>query len=356
MKKSVSFSLCIIMLCTSLLISSCEIIGNDPNDHTHSFGLNSDENGHFMKCGCGEIKDRAEHIFNWVIDVEPTYTAPGYKHKECSVCKYKTEENTLIAVKENESENAPQDHTHSFELKSNESEHFMKCECGEVKDSAEHILDWVIDVEPTYTAPGYKHKECSVCGYKTEENTLIEITLDAPAIDPSPATRKSFATKSQLLDFFERNDSKIEKAFLCFDAHSDLEKGLINLDELIHKPLYWFDYDAENDEEFENPLIIVSFGLLIDEFSQPTDEIPVGGTSPTLVFHMQFYAFEGYEDYELKFYEYDDPNSTMEQVIEITSGAECLGRIYYYQEFEGDEISKEWIEGYIKENIFVINR
>ncbi len=96
-------------------------------------------------------------------------------------------------------------HTHDYKLKSNETEHFMECSCGKVKDSAEHAFEWIVDSEPTYTAPGYKHKECGVCGYKTEENTVIDIVLDVPGIEPTPITSKSFVNYDDLKSFYNEN-------------------------------------------------------------------------------------------------------------------------------------------------------
>lgn len=45
---------------------------------------------------------------------------------------------------------------------------------GSVKDLAEHTFEWKVDKEATETATGLKHEECSVCGYKRNENTVIE--------------------------------------------------------------------------------------------------------------------------------------------------------------------------------------
>ena len=66
--------------------------------HSHVYKPSFDEDGHFMKCECGNITDRTPHTLDWVIDKEPTFTEPGYKHQECSTCKYKTNENTAIQM------------------------------------------------------------------------------------------------------------------------------------------------------------------------------------------------------------------------------------------------------------------
>ena len=50
-----------------------------------------------------------------------------------------------------------------------------------VKDLAEHTFEWKVDKEATETATGLKHEECSVCGYKRNENTVIEKIEKNPA-------------------------------------------------------------------------------------------------------------------------------------------------------------------------------
>ena len=63
----------------------------------HTFGLSwsYDENDHWRVCTCGhnEIKDKASHAFaSWVIDVDPSETSEGKRHRSCSVCAYQQEE------------------------------------------------------------------------------------------------------------------------------------------------------------------------------------------------------------------------------------------------------------------------
>lgn len=50
--------------------------------------------------------------------------------------------------------------------------HWRVCSCGEVLGKADHAFEWVIDQKPTATETGFKHQECSVCGY---ERAAVEI-------------------------------------------------------------------------------------------------------------------------------------------------------------------------------------
>ncbi|MBQ8292902.1 MAG: hypothetical protein IJX78_03725 [Bacilli bacterium] len=53
-----------------------------------------------------------------------------------------------------------------------ENGHWHACaDCEEKFDYADHTFEWVIDSNPTTTDYGYKHEECTVCGYTRNENT-----------------------------------------------------------------------------------------------------------------------------------------------------------------------------------------
>ena len=80
-------------------------------------------------------------------------------------------------------------HTHTYgEWNNDETNHWHECsdasctdKSGSVKDLAEHTFEWKVDKEATETATGLKHEECSVCGYKRNENTVIENIEKIPA-------------------------------------------------------------------------------------------------------------------------------------------------------------------------------
>ena len=89
-------------------------------------------------------------------------------------------------------------HTHSYDTawKYDETNHWHKCACGDMADTAAHTFKWVIDKETTATEKGYKHEECSVCSYK---KTAVEIPATGsgngsasqpakPGNTPSPQT------------------------------------------------------------------------------------------------------------------------------------------------------------------------
>lgn len=83
---------------------------------------------------------------------------------------------------------APPSHTHSYgtEWKYDDTDHWHECECGDkanieahsasewIVDTAAHNFQWEIDKAATKEATGIKHEECTVCGAKRSENTVID--------------------------------------------------------------------------------------------------------------------------------------------------------------------------------------
>ena len=139
--------------------------------HTHSYGTEwkYDGTNHWHECECGDKADIAAHSASeWIVDTAATETADGAKHKECTVCKKVLETATIPATGST--------HTHSYgtEWKYDGTNHWHECECGDKADTAAHSFQWVIDKAATKEATGIKHEECTVCGAKRSENTVID--------------------------------------------------------------------------------------------------------------------------------------------------------------------------------------
>ena len=144
-----------------------------PPSHTHSYGTEwkYDGTNHWHECECGDKADIAAHSASeWIIDTAATETADGAKHKECTVCKKVLETATIPAT-----------HTHSYgtDWKYDDTNHWHECECGDKADTAAHSFQWVIDKAATKEATGIKHEECTVCGAKRSENTVIDKLPDS---------------------------------------------------------------------------------------------------------------------------------------------------------------------------------
>ena len=142
------------------------------------------------------------------------------------------------------------EHTHAFLPGFNESEHYIECACGEITDRAEHIFEWVIDVEPTDTTPGTKHKECLICGYSTQENTTTP-TLSKKMMDEKNPELNEVFTQIQI-DSFKNEKIKLSVSYM--DLHYEsIESGQ-------YKNSKWFDsifrvqikcnYECAKEEEW----------------------------------------------------------------------------------------------------------
>lgn len=148
--------------------------------HTHSYGTEwkYDDTDHWHECECGDKANIAAHSASeWIVDTAATETADGAKHKECTVCKKVLETAPIPATGSN--------HTHSYgtEWKYDGTNHWHKCECGDKADTAPHSFQWVIDKAATKEATGIKHEECTVCGAKRSENTVIDKLPDGGNTD-----------------------------------------------------------------------------------------------------------------------------------------------------------------------------
>ena len=142
-----------------------------PPAHTHSYAADwkYDDTNHWHECECGDKADIAAHSASeWIIDTAATETADGAKHKECTVCKKVLETAPIPATGST--------HTHSYgtEWKYDGTNHWHECECSDKSDTAAHSFQWVIDKAATTEATGIKHEECTVCGAKRSENTVID--------------------------------------------------------------------------------------------------------------------------------------------------------------------------------------
>ncbi|WP_417717835.1 InlB B-repeat-containing protein [Ruminococcus sp.] len=142
-----------------------------PPSHTHSYGTEwkYDDTDHWHECECGDKANIEAHSASeWIVDTAATETADGTKHKECTVCKKVLETAPIPATGSN--------HTHSYgtEWKYDGTNHWHECECGDKADTAAHNFQWEIDKAATKEATGIKHEECTVCGAKRSENTVID--------------------------------------------------------------------------------------------------------------------------------------------------------------------------------------
>ena len=142
-----------------------------PAPHTHTFDdtWTTDATDHWHACTASDcnndidaIKDKAAHTpGDWIIDKKPTATEAGSKHKECTVCQYKTQTETIPAI----------GHTHTFDNAWHDMGngcHAHKCTCGAFGAAEDHT---------------YQNGSCTACG--AADPTYVPPTDPTP-VEPTP--------------------------------------------------------------------------------------------------------------------------------------------------------------------------
>ena len=130
-----------------------------PAPHTHTFGdtWTSDATDHWHACtapDCNAIKDQAAHTFgDWIIDKKPNATEAGSRHKECTVCQYKTQTETIPAT-------GLCTHEGSTWVPADDGEHHVKkcTKCDAVLATEAHNFAYQDNEDNSHTM------SCSTCG------------------------------------------------------------------------------------------------------------------------------------------------------------------------------------------------
>ena len=247
------------------------------------------------------------------------------------------------------------EHTHDYKLKNDEKLHYQECSCEEKKDSESHNLDWTVDTEPTYSAPGYKHKECTVCGYITDENTVIERLLHEEVItdelvDPSIKNSKSFSNPSELKAYYNDSKDEILSNFICINSEFPSDSG-INI-EWLNRVNYSFNFNTNSDKKNNYYKLTTNLGIYSSELGTDTDvldDVPYH----SITFKLISYAYsEEINDVKFEFYKYSNPNYIWNYMIKVYNGKDIIGNIYY---FTGLEIDKEWISNFLTNNLIILD-
>lgn len=77
-------------------------------------------------------------------------------------------------------------HTHTYgDWKSDATNHWKECSCGDKTGVADHDFKWVVDKEATAAVTGSKHEECKTCGYK---KSAVTIPVTTEPSKPNPDT------------------------------------------------------------------------------------------------------------------------------------------------------------------------
>ena len=156
--------------CTHEITAADTVVAKIP--HSYSTEWSKDASEHWHECSCGSKADAAAHTYgDWTVTKEATETEAGSRQHTCSVCGYvETAEIPALG------------HTHvaGSEWKSDASDHWNECSCGEKMNVAAHTYgDWTVTKEATATEAGSKERVCSVCGSKEVVEIPATGTKDA---------------------------------------------------------------------------------------------------------------------------------------------------------------------------------
>ena len=93
-------------------------------------------------------------------------------------------------------------HNHVYTTKSDATNHWQECACGDKKDVAAHTFDnGTITTAPTRKADGVKTFKCTVCGYEKTEKVAWRNAADEAALKALIAEQKKWgATVSENID------------------------------------------------------------------------------------------------------------------------------------------------------------
>ena len=229
------------------------------------------------------------------------------------------------------------DHIHSFIEKGDDEWHFMECSCGEIKDKIAHSFEWIVDIEPTYTTSGLKHKECDKCGHKIDEGTVIE-QLNTSLL------QKAFYDSTQLCDFYNENTGKPEGGFLFIDL-SIAEENRIYVQNPFGDPLYFLAYEGENGT-ISNPTLITYYTIYSEELGSDTDEDVLYHSFTLKMVSTPQNSFSKEMIYE--FLPYEKQGEMWNYIVKIYSENECVAEMYYYTILD---IDREWMISFLSEYI-----
>ena len=154
--------------CTTCKTTKTEEVAQLEHQHTFSEDWKSNNTDHWHECECGEKKDTAKHTEDaGVVTTEPTTESTGVRTYSCTVCKMVLRTETIGKLHE---------HTFSTEWKSDNTDHWHECECGEKKDTAKHTEDaGVVTTEPTTESTGVRTYSCTVCKMVLRTETMPKL-------------------------------------------------------------------------------------------------------------------------------------------------------------------------------------
>ena len=169
------------------------------------------------------------HEWEWVVTTPATTEADGLETETCKTCG-ETRGTKLIAK-------LPPEHTHDYGTawKSNATQHWKECSCGDKTDEADHDWEWVVTTPATTTADGLETETCTTCGAtngtrpitKLEEQQPQEDDIENLFINDFTVTIKGTFTDTEWLGIRDQVISALTTAYNAADVFdkSDIRAG-----------------------------------------------------------------------------------------------------------------------------------
>lgn len=170
--------------------STCKEQGNNAYYTCTDCGAILKEDGKTETTIEAEKHPFGEHTYVKHDRVEPDHKNAGMdEYYTCSVCSkiFDSDKNEVANTDGFKLEPIP--HTFGEEWKSNETNHWHECKCGDKTDEATHTYTWTVEKEATEEAEGLEKGVCSVCGYETSRPIpplVCEHTIEK--VEAKPAT------------------------------------------------------------------------------------------------------------------------------------------------------------------------
>jgi hypothetical protein len=192
-------------------------------DHNYSIWLEYDENDHTHQCLNCDDWEYAPHSWDdGVVTIPATEQTTGAKLLTCYDCGA----TKTVVIPE-------LSHVHSSEgeWKSNDTQHWHECSCGEHTEVANHTWSEEITTPATCNQKGAKTLSCTVCGTtKTadipmtdhtwnEGEVTTEATEDSTGVKTYTCTTCGTATKTEEIPALEHTHKVAEDEWRSNDTH-----------------------------------------------------------------------------------------------------------------------------------------
>lgn len=184
-------------------------------------GWAHDGKNHWHVCRCGEVIDKAEHTFEWVVDKPATVEAKGEKHQECTVCgeKGKSEEIAILTpeIIDGKGQTMVVDAAKDLSFRSSAPiEFFQKVLVDDKEVAAENFVltegSTIVTLKASFlkTLGVGEHKLSVVSATGTAETTFTV----AEAANPTPTPGSSQATTTTTTTTTSKSKKKASKETL----------------------------------------------------------------------------------------------------------------------------------------------